>query len=491
MNKKIISMILLALIALSLPQAVNAAGDYAYLAEVTSTSFLPETIHAGDVVSIAVDIKNKGTSYSIEDFNAELDLARQFEPVETTENLEVIIAGATKTIVFKFRVKENTLPGYYNVLLNMNYLRTGEEVNQTQNISVPVSGTEKNLDVVIEPKVINPGKQTELIFTLTNIGGTPVSNISLSWEEENDLVLPLGSDNKRYISLIEAGGAVSVSYTVAADPNISTGIYPLDINISFIDVDGTKTQKSQVGLIIGGTTDFEVSAETSSGQLSLSIANIGSNNASSVVVKIPKQTGITITGSDTQILGNLNKGDYTIANFSLGGVNAFTAENTTAEAPTRSLIRIPGTGRTQGEQTSDETQTGNEEMTPNMNFNANELTVQIEYTDTTGERQITTKKVSLSSGATATTGFVTARQTGNQNLIPGIVLLVLVVGGGILFNKFKAKKNWKKTGIVLGGITALYLISIFFLNFDLIGLLLVSVFSVVLLWWYFFKFEEK
>jgi len=281
MNK--ISTVLILIFALALIQPANA-GDYAFLAEVSSTSFLPATIHAGDTVSVAVNVHNKGATYSIEELKAELNLPEQFEAIEVNDNTDLIVAGATKTMILKFRVKENTLPGYYNVLLNLEYLRAGETVNQSENIAVPVSQTEKNIDVTVEPKVINPGKQTELIFTLKNIGGNAVSNIAFSWDETNDLILPLGSDNKRYVNLLQAGETTVVSYTVAADPNISTGIYPLNITMTFIDTNGTKTQSSQVGLIAGGGTDFEVSAEVSSGQLSLSIANIGSNNAESVVV---------------------------------------------------------------------------------------------------------------------------------------------------------------------------------------------------------------
>ncbi len=491
---KKISIILVLIFALALVQPANASGDYAYLAEITSTSFLPSAIHAGDTVSLAIDVKNKGATYSIQELNAGMDLPEQFEAVETNSSVSEIIPGATKTIIIKFRVKEDTLAGYYNVLLNLEYSRSGETVNQTQNISVPVTATEKNLDVIIEPRVINPGKQTELIFTLKNIGGTPVSNISFSWEEENDLVLPLGSDNKRYVNTIQAGETVSVSYIVAADPNISTGIYPLNITMTFIDSNGTKTQTSQVGLIVGGGTDFEVSAETSSGQLSLSIANIGSNNASSVVVKIPEQTGINISGSNIQILGNLNKGDYTIASFETG-TTAFTVSSDETGIQTRtnrSGLMIPGiTGNNRNQTTQNSNQTSDntaqqptEQTNTTPNFSARELSVQIDYTDTTGERQSITKKIQLSSGITTTglaTGF-SQRNTGT-GIIP-YVLLVLIVGAGIAFNKFKAKRNWKKTGIVLAGIIVLFAASIF-LRFDLLLTVLVSVISVIALCWYF------
>ena len=125
-----------------------------------------------------------------------------------------------------------------------------------------------------------------------------------------------------------------------------------------------------------------------------------------------------------------------------------------------------------------------------MNFSASEITINIEYTDTTGERQTAVKTISLGSGTASTTAFTgMTRQTGNQNMIPGIALLLIVVGGGIAFNKFRAKKTWKKTAIVLGVITIAFLSGIFLLSFDLIGLLAITVLSIILYWWYFFNFR--
>ncbi|MFH1545061.1 MAG: hypothetical protein ABIE23_03170 [archaeon] len=450
----------------------SAHADLAFLIEVSGTSFLPSTIHAGDVVSLVVDIENKGTVTPIVNLEAFLDVSDQIEPIDLNDSVDSVKAGSTKTLIFKFRVKEDTLPGYYPLFLTMNYQRgdVEESITQSQSILVPVSETEKNLDVRLEPKVINPGNQTELFFTIKNIGGTAVSNISFSWKEKNDLVLPLGSDNKRYVSVLQPNQEAKVSYIVAADPNITTGIYPLDINMAFTDVSGIRTQKSQVGLIIGGATDFEVSAEImNTGQLSISIANIGSNNAGAVVVRIPKQEGITISGSNTAILGNLNKGDFTLANFQM--------RTTSLQGDTS------GFGGRQGMQQNPQDSNAFEGIRE-----ARTLLLGIDYTDTTGERQSIQKQVQLTPASSDTQLSGLKKTSANEFAFASWILLVLIVGGAIAFNKFKAgNKEWKKLSKILAVIAILFLAVIFLLGSDLIAVLAVSVVSLFLLAWFFYK----
>lgn len=478
MNKKTLILVVTALIWLTTIQPVFAQSDYAYLIEISDTSFLPSTIYAGDVVSLVVDIKDRGNYISIQDLNAVLDTGNQFEPVDLQDTMGLIKPGSTKTLVFKFRVKDNTLPGYYPVFLTMEYTRNDSKVKETQSILVPVSKTEKNIDVTINPRVINPGNQTEVIFTLKNVGGTPVSNISFSWEEGNDLVLPVGSDNKRYVPILQSNQQAEISYTVAADPNIATGIYPLDITLSFIDVNGTRSQTSQVGLIIGGTTDFEVSAEMlNSGQLSISIANIGSNNAGAVVVKIPKQQGIMVSGSEIAVLGNLNKGDFTLANFQV--------QQTSVDQNNLS--------QSKGELKNSEMQQNQIEKRSSFPKNSNELVIEIDYTDTTGERQQFQKPVQLSVstlGSDVTSkafGLKGLKQSDNSSSWLPWVLILLLVGGAIAFNKFKAKKEWKKLGKVIAIILVIFFGGTFLLESNTVSMAVATIISTILLVWFFRK----
>ena len=58
------------------------------------------------------------------------------------------------------------------------------------------------------------------------------------------------------------------------------------------------------------------------GEISLSVANVGNNMAYSVKVSVPDQDGYKVSGSSSTIVGNLEKGDYTIASFDVASTQA-------------------------------------------------------------------------------------------------------------------------------------------------------------------------
>jgi hypothetical protein len=490
-QKRIFGLIFLVLAMTVVVQGVVAAtAEYAYLAEVSKTNFIPASIHAGDSIGLSVDITNRALSALMEDLNVTLELSDQFEGIKLTDAVNFINPGSTKTFLFRFKAKNDLQPGFYTVVLRMDYKKNGQDAQQTYNISVPVSKTEKNIDVTITPTSINPGNQTQITFTLKNLGGTSISNIAFSWSEASNLVLPLGSDNKKYIDEIDAGKSAEISYNVAADPNITPGIYPLDIGITFNDSNGTRTQTSQVGFIIGGKTEFDVSAEVlSSNQVSLSIANIGSNNAGGVIVKIPQQQGVAVTGSNTSIIGNINKGDFTLANFQINFLQQGTGQGNVQEARQGTLDNNAGQQR--------------------RFFGAGPipLTVEIDYTDTTGERQKIEKTVQLNSGSfstgasadgqtttqTSQGGALNPTQSGfarrsqqNSWIIPLAAFVVIASLTAFVNTRIKPqKKDWKNVAMALIPVVLMFAATIFLLNSDLFAAGISTIISAIIIIWFY------
>ncbi len=478
MNKAIISVLVVFFVGLAASQPANAAinPEYGYQIEVSDTSFLPSTIYAGDIINMEVGIKNRASNIQLVDLEAEITLGGQFEGIKTVDSIDSINAGETKTLVFQFQAKVGTSSGQYSVPLTMLYLSNKDLLKQTHIVFVPITKAEKNLDITIDPNVVNPGKPTEVIFTIKNVGNTPVSNISLSWAEENNLVLPIGSDNKRYVNVLSANQKAEVSYLVTADPNITPGVYPLDISITFNDINATRTQVSHIGLIIGGKTDFEISAELmTNNQLSISIANIGSNNADAVVVKIPSQQNIAVNGSNIAILGNLNKGDYTLANF---------------EVIQRAMQMRPGVGDLPSGRTGaggDAASTDQTETTQESDRGI--VIIQVDYTDTTGQRQSIEKKLEMTltfseTTDTTTTGFadrMRSRQSTDLSTVAWALLVVIIVGAAA-FNRFKAgNSNWKRLGKALAIVAVLFITAIFLFGSSAIAIALAAVVSLLLL----------
>jgi hypothetical protein len=257
----------------------------------------------------------------------------------------------------------------------------------------------------IVPSELEPGEKTDLKFTITNIGNFPMDNLIFSWSEAKGVILPVNSDNTKYIDHIDASESTVVEYTVVADVNADAGLYQLDLTIKLFDDEcgGSRLINTTAGIVIGGGTDFDVVfSESSNEQTTLSVANTGNNPAYSVTVRIPEQRQFRVQGSTASIVGNLDKGDYTIVSFQITSTNASFATQ------------------------------------------SNNLRVAVDYTDTTGVRRTVEKAVpiqsmSMSSEGTQFNPSMRQQQSiwKNPTLIGTIALVILIIGGFIYYKKRK------------------------------------------------------
>jgi hypothetical protein len=113
----------------------------------------------------------------------------------------------------------------------------------------------------------------------------------VSWKDPKAVILPVYSDNAKYIKYLEPNQSVTVDYSVMADVNANPGLYTIDVNLNFEDYESkTKSIQTTAGLFVGGVTDFDISFSGSSqGQISLSVANVNNNMAYAVKVSVPEQ----------------------------------------------------------------------------------------------------------------------------------------------------------------------------------------------------------
>jgi hypothetical protein len=246
------------------------------------------------------------------------------------------------------------------------------------------------------------------------------------------------SDNTKYIKYLEPNQSVTVSYSVMADVNADPGLYTLGVNLNFEDYESTnKSIQTTAGLFVGGATDFDASfSESSQGEVSLSLANVGNNIAYAVKVSIPEQDGYKVSGSSSTIVGNLEKGDYTIASFSVASNQA---QGGSAGTPPGAPSGSAKTGAVGENITSAST-------------SENPLKVQIEYTDAKGERLTVDKevKLELSSGNMTASGMTGGpRSSGVSSYLPYIVIIALAGGvfvyRGKILEMIKARKERKSS----------------------------------------------
>jgi len=379
--KKTIVMYVLVLVLIGMFSGFAQAASDTKLIIVSLVNQDPDPAIAGDTVEVRIGVENRG-GVPAEDLVLEFVPQYPFIAVTGENNVKKVgtlsayqYDADMKIIKFKVRVDRDATAGQYEMKIK-EYEEGNTAVSSTRSINIEVKSKESAEIIHIDKTTLIPGKETSLKFTINNVGSASLRDLTFSWVNEDNIDLPVGSDNTKYVKYIDVGDSAELDYQVIADSNAEAGLYKLDLTLVYDDPasDTEKEINTIAGVYIGGGTDFDIAfSETSSGQTSFTIANIGSNPASSVSVIVPQQEGWTVSGSNSMIIGNLNTGDYTVASFELQS----------------SQSGMDATG-----QQKNMTQ---EELMAQRTQTQGYLKIQIAYTDTMGERKLVEKEVSMNS----------------------------------------------------------------------------------------------
>ncbi|WP_243684385.1 COG1361 S-layer family protein [Methanosarcina barkeri] len=402
----------------------------------------PDAARPGEPVELTVNVQNVGNA-NLKDIAVTVNPEYPFSKVsgeELTKKVSYLTARQddddAAVLKFKLMTDANASEGTYDIDITTTAKESGSSLNTiatTKTIQLEVKGKEYAQIVTINKASIDLAQKEPLEFIITNTGNSPLKNMVVSWKDPKGVILPVYSDNTKYIKYLAAGDSVTVSYSVMADVNADPGLYTLDVNLKFEDYESNeKSIATTAGLFVGGKTDFDVSfSESDQGEVSLSVANVGNNMAYSVKVSVPDQDGYRVSGSSSTIVGNLEKGDYTIASFNI----VSTQSPGVAESG-----GTPGVARA-SEKDKNVTSMG-----------SNPLEVQIEYTDAKGERVTVNKEVELET----TAGSVNAQGRGRSgsasnssrfsSYLTYIVLIVVAVAGLFIYRRKKQVEREKESG---------------------------------------------
>jgi len=364
----------------------------------------PSPASAGDIVNIRLKVENTGGG-TANNVQVEMQNAYPFSVVDKSalQELGALYGYQTDknyvTLEYKVKIDKDVVNGQHDLKLRYKY-EGYEWITSTFNIDV---ASKQFAQIIVDKAKLQPGTETDLKFIVTNTGNSPLQNLVFSWSESNGAVLPVYSDNTKYIRYLDIGKSVDLDYKVIADVNAKPGLYKLNLNLKYESVqNSTLTSIStSAGIFIGGETDFDVAfSQSTAGQTSLSVSNTGNNPAQSVSVRVPQQNNFRVSGSDSAIIGNLDKGDYTVVSFQItqSGMGNFTGAN------------------------RQRTSTQNSQTGVNSQNNAagfagrnNNLKVIIDYTDTTGERRSVEKNVSIQFRTDTTTGATGSNSRANTS----------------------------------------------------------------------------
>jgi hypothetical protein len=440
--KKTMVPILIILVLMAYTPAVNAGLAGSTVLSISLANYDPDPAIAGDTVEVRIGIENIG-GMDITNLIMEVVPAYPFElvpdenavrDVGIVEGYQADSTANLKIVKYRMKINKDTPAGSYE--LKVKYYEQGSTEATQKSLYLDVKSRESAEIIHIDKTMLIPGKQIGLKFTINNVGNAPLRDLTFYWENDDKIVLPVGSDNTRYIRYIDIGNETDLEYQVMADTNALPGLYKLNLYLTYEDSISNNTKKISTfaGVYVGGGTDFDVAFSESTGsETSFSIANIGSNPAYSVSVIIPDQRSWRVSGSNSVIIGNLNKGDYTVASFKLqSSTSTMASQNRTAPAGTNIQERS---------------------MQRTMNNSSDKVLMQIAYTDTMGERNVIEKEVKVAGvqnmtatdGQTAMQGRRGAAQQDSifSNTVLYIIGIVVIVGAAMAYRKYKAHSEIK------------------------------------------------
>ncbi|WP_292373502.1 COG1361 S-layer family protein [Methanosarcina sp. UBA411] len=405
--------------------------------DVNLTNQNPDYARPGEPVELTLSVQNVGKT-NLEGITVTVNSEYPFNKVsgeELTKKVSYLNARQddedAAVLKFKLMTDANASAGKYDIDITTAAKESGDSsktITTTKTIQLEIKGKEYAQVVTVSKANIDIAKEEPLELIVTNTGTSPIKNMVVSWKDPKGVILPVYSDNTKYIKYLEAGGSVNISYSVMADVNADPGLYTLDVNLSYEDYESKEqSTNTTAGLFVGGETDFDVSfSESDQGEVSLSVANVGNNMAYSVKVSVPDQEGYRVSGSSSTIVGNLEKGDYTIASF-----NIVSTQEDGKSADSSSNVKLDDNNVT--------------------SMDSNPLKVQIEYTDAKGERITVDKEVKLE----MTAGNMTEASQGGpggQSKGAGIgsyllyVVIIALVGGSFVYRRKIQEKIQERKG---------------------------------------------
>lgn len=429
----VVFLIAMSAISINLAAAVDSTPNI----QLSLLKYSPYPAEPGNYVMLTLKIENLGNAdaddvriklipeypFSV-DSESTVTIKNSATPLSADSGMAISIGRLPvyeyTTVEYKIRVAADVLEG--NNPITFWYQTQLNDVWRTEIFNVFVQGSDRMEVVNVMPSTLSPGKPTDVVFVLNNSGTAFVRDVSFTWNEKNSKILPLGSGNIRYIGSIDPHKSVEIPFTLVADPSATPGVYTINANISYIIGSNiTKSMSTNIGMFIGGDGDFDVSLQDSqSGSVSISIANIGANPATSVAVKIPEQENFVVSGATSSFIGNLNPGDFTLATFQITSRGMQNMTGPDGQPPQNRQFNATG---------------------KQLNMTAsNMLKVEISYTNTNGVRQTVIKQISFQSQGTITTATRNFSQsqkeaTGFNFIIFGITGIVIII---VLF-KFRKK----------------------------------------------------
>lgn len=177
-----------------------------------------------------------------------------------------------------------------------------------------------------DPYPAEPGGYVDLLFKVENDGIQKAENVIFELMPKYPFSLEPGISAIKELGTVgseqDGDNAFLLKYKIRVDEDAIDGENEIDINYKYGSVVATYLGTFDVE-ISDPKTDFEVVMQDSSvDSTTFAIANIGTNTAYSLIIRIPEQSSFKVSGPSANVVGNLDAGDYTLAGFQITSVGS-------------------------------------------------------------------------------------------------------------------------------------------------------------------------
>lgn len=319
MNNIIRKYIFFLLISLLFVQSASAAITYLVTEH--------EPVYPGDTVFVWVPVKSMDYRTGLNDMVVKLVPANNAteKAVHVLDDAAVIGNiedwNEMRTAKFKIHIDKNAVEGEYDFHVHIISMGKSDSSGSSPTTTIQedrilvVSGTPV---ITLSNSSIGsatPGSSNEIVLKFRNEGTGTARNlyvdINTALEHVTNVFSIVGSGTRFSIGSLSPGDEAEIRFTLLVDAQAPTGVYNIPLKITGMNYSASDS----IGVGVAGITDFELSYQESGSSFLLSVSNVGVNPAKAVSVEIPSQNSFSVSGSSTQVIGNLNSGDYTSANF--------------------------------------------------------------------------------------------------------------------------------------------------------------------------------
>ena len=165
-----------------------------------------------------------------------------------------------------------------------------------------------------EPYPVNPGEYFDMWISVTFLRN-PRMETNFELLASYPFSLDSNESAKKTYPASSMSSSILLKYKVRVDKNAVEGTNQITLLYTF---EGVYYSQSFDIEVENAQTNFDaVIQDATSSQVSIAIANTGKNTANSVIVRIPEQDNFQATGTDGQMVGNLESGDYSIVSFEI------------------------------------------------------------------------------------------------------------------------------------------------------------------------------